>query len=100
MGVTACVQCTDKRDGSSCVIKIMKPVKEHRLRREIKILRHLSGGPHIIRLLEVLRDPDTKTPCFVFDLVNATGFRELQACVTDIDVRFYIAQLLKVRGLA
>ncbi len=52
----ACVhglQGTDKRTNSSCVIKIMKPVKEHRLRREIKILRHLSGAPHIIRLIEV-----------------------------------------------
>ena len=68
-------QAIDKRDGSSCAVKIMKPVKEHRLRREIKILRHLAGAPHVIRLLEVLRDPDTKTPCFAFDLVNATNFR-------------------------
>jgi len=59
-------------------------------------LRHLSGGPHIIKLIEVIRDPDTKTPCFVFDLVNATGLRELQAVVTDLDVRYYMAQLLKV----
>lgn len=78
------------------VIKIMKPVKEHRLRREIKILRHLAGGPHIIPLFEVDRDPDTKTPCFVFELVNATSFRELQASVTDYDVRHYMYQLLQV----
>ena len=73
--------------------------QEHRLRREIKILRHLNGGPHIIRLIEVIRDPDTKTPCFVFDLVNATGLRELQAVVTDLDVRFYMGQLLKVSAM-
>jgi casein kinase II subunit alpha len=88
-------QGIDKRDNSQCVIKIMKPVKEHRLRREIKILRHLRNSPQIINLREVLRDPDTKTPCFVFDLVNTTNFRELQARVTDNDVRFYLGQLLK-----
>ncbi len=38
---------------------------------------------------------DTKTPCFVFELVEATGFRELQASVTDADVRLYTYQLLR-----
>lgn len=85
----------DLRTNSRCVVKIMKPVKEHRLRREIKILRHLVGRPYIISLFEVTRDPDTKTPCFVFELVNATNFRDLQASVTDFDVRNYIYQLLK-----
>jgi serine/threonine protein kinase len=41
-------------------IKIMRPVKEHRLRREIKILGHVRGHPNIVTLLEVLRDPDTR----------------------------------------
>ncbi|KAG1665074.1 hypothetical protein FOA52_012493 [Chlamydomonas sp. UWO 241] len=79
----------------SCVVKIMKPVKEHRLRREMKILRHVQGGPHIINLLEVIRDPDTRTPCFVFDLVNAASFRDLQQLVNDHDVRNYMYQLLQ-----
>lgn len=86
----------DLRTESVVVIKVMRPVKEHRLRREIKILRHVNGGPNIITLLEVLRDPDTKTPSFVFEPVNAMGFRELQASVTDMDVRMYLLQLLKV----
>ncbi len=85
----------DLRNRSKCVIKIMRPVKEHRLRREIKILRHVRGGPNVVQLLEVLRDDETKTPCFVFEFVNAMGFRELQAAVTDLDVRLYIYQLLR-----
>jgi len=61
-----------------CVVKIMRPVKEQRLKREIKILRHVRGGPNIIGLLDLVRDPDTKTPCFVFELVDAVPLRELQ----------------------
>jgi hypothetical protein len=34
----------DLRSDSRKVVKIMRPVKEHRLRREIKILRHLQVG--------------------------------------------------------
>lgn len=78
--------------GQQCVIKIMRPVKEHRLRREIKILQHVKGGPNVVGLLEVVRDADTKTPCFVFEFVDAIGFRELQAAVSDADVRHYIYQ--------
>jgi hypothetical protein len=66
--------------GASCVVKIMRPVKEQRLKREIKILRHVRGGPNIVTLVDLVRDPDTKTPCFVFEMVDALPLRELQVC--------------------
>lgn len=64
--------------GARCVVKIMRPVKEQRLKREIKILRHVCRGPNIIEMRDLVRDPDTKTPCFVFELVEAVPLRELQ----------------------
>lgn len=78
----------------TCVIKVMRPVKEHRLRREVKILQHVSGGPNIVRLLDVVRDPETKTPSFVFDFVDAIPFKELLSVLSDLDVRYYMFQLL------
>ena len=39
-----------------CVVKILKPVKKKKIKREIKILQNLCGGPNIIKLLEVLYD--------------------------------------------
>jgi casein kinase II subunit alpha len=80
-------------DGGRCVVKIMRPVKEQRLKREIKILRLVSGGPNIITLHEVVRDPDTKTPCFIFDFVDSMPLKELQSVVTDMDVRSYMYQV-------
>jgi len=51
------------------VVKILKPVKKRKIKREIKILQNLCGGPNIIKLLEVVRTPsrrrnyrNTKTP--------------------------------------
>ena len=62
----------------------------------MKILRHLNGGcPNIVSLFEVTRDPDTKTPCFIFELVEATSFKDLQNLCSDFDVRNYMYQLLK-----
>jgi casein kinase II subunit alpha len=82
-------------NGDRCVVKIMKPVKEARLRREIKILQHVDGGPNIIRMLELVRDPETKTPCIIYELVDAISLKDLQAVVTDYEVRHYMYQLLK-----
>ena len=39
-----------------CVVKVLKPVKKKKIKREIKILQNLSGGPNIVSLLDVVRD--------------------------------------------
>jgi len=39
-----------------CVVKVLKPVKKKKIKREIKILQNLSGGPNIVGLLDVVRD--------------------------------------------
>ena len=102
-----------------CVIKVLKPVKKKKIKREIKILQNLSGGPNIVGLLDVVRDSQvrvnvtslreaakllegltldeqSKTPSLIFEYVNNTDFRSLYPKFVDYDVRFYIFELLKV----
>ena len=71
-----------------CVIKILKPVKKKKIRREIKILQNLCGGPNIIKLLDIVRDPQSKTPSLIFEHVNNTDFKILYPTLTDLDIRF------------
>ncbi|KAL6167948.1 Casein kinase II subunit alpha' [Exserohilum turcicum] len=89
-----------------CVIKVLKPVKKKKIKREIKILQNLSGGPNIVSLLDVVRDNQvsdgsgwlgdwSKTPSLIFEYVNNTDFRSLYPKFQDFDVRFYIFELLK-----
>ena len=103
-----------------CVIKVLKPVKKKKIKREIKILQNLSGGPNIVALLDVVRDPQvslsrnrtlfffaprdltecvlpqqSKTPSLVFEYINNTDFRNLYPKFQDYDVRYYIYELLK-----
>ena len=73
--------------GAKCVIKILKPVKKKKIRREIKILQNLSGGPNIIQLLDVVRDPESKTPSLVFEYVDNQDFKTLYPTLTDYDIR-------------
>ena len=46
-----------------CIIKVLKPVKKKKIKREIKILQNLSGGPNVIGLLDVVRDPQVSMKC-------------------------------------
>jgi len=79
---------------AKCVIKILKPVKKKKIKREIKILQNLCGGPNIIRLLDVVRDPQSKTPCLIFECVNNTDFKVLYPTLTDADIRYYVHEIL------
>lgn len=79
-----------------CVIKILKPVKKKKIKREIKILQNLWGGDNIIKLLDVVRDPQSKTPSLVFEFIDNTDFKVLYPTLTDMEIRYYILELLKV----
>lgn len=76
-----------------CVVKILKPVIRKKLKREISILSHLRNGPNIINLLEVVRDPASKTPSLVFEYINNADFKTLYPTFVDYDVRRYMFEL-------
>ena len=82
-------------NNTRCVIKILKPVKKKKIKREIKVLQNLCGGTNIIQLLDVVRDPQSKTPSLIFEFVNNTDFKVLYPTFTDHDVRYYMLELLK-----
>lgn len=85
---------------TKCVIKILKPVKKKKIKREIKILQNLCGGTNIIKLLDVVRDPQTKTPSLIFEYVDNIDFKILYPTLSDYDVRFYMYELLKALDFA
>ncbi|KAG7191946.1 Casein kinase II subunit alpha [Scheffersomyces spartinae] len=85
----------DLTKGANCVIKVLKPVKRKKIKREISIIRNLVGGPNIIGLIDIVREPQLKTPGFIFEHVNNLDFRQLYPMFTDTDIRFYMYELLK-----
>uniref|UniRef100_A0A8B9F8E3 non-specific serine/threonine protein kinase n=1 Tax=Amazona collaria TaxID=241587 RepID=A0A8B9F8E3_9PSIT len=79
------------------VVKILKPVKKKKIKREVKILENLRGGTNIINLVDTVKDPVSKTPALVFEYINNTDFKQLYQILTDYDIRFYMYELLKLR---
>ena len=88
-------QAVDTRNDAKVVIKILKPVNKKKIRREIKILENIRGGVNIISLLDVVRDPHSRTPALVFEYINNTDFKQLYQTFDDADIRFYLFELLK-----
>lgn len=85
----------DTSVNDNVVIKVLKPVKKKKILRELKILQTLQGGPNIVRILDIVREPYTKTPSFVFEYINASDFRVLFPALTDMEIRYYMYELLK-----
>ena len=80
-----------------CVIKVLKPVKKKKIKREIKILQNLAGGPNVIALLDVVRDPSSNIPALITEYIHNVDFKVLYPRFNDFDIRFYMFELLKVR---
>lgn len=85
----------DMTRGELVVIKVLKPVKKKKILREVKVLNNLRGGPNIVGLFQVVRDPETKMPSFIFEHVNNVDFKVLYPRLRDHEVRFYMYQVLK-----
>uniref|UniRef100_A0A1B6EX55 Casein kinase II subunit alpha n=1 Tax=Cuerna arida TaxID=1464854 RepID=A0A1B6EX55_9HEMI len=88
-------EAVDLTNDEKCVVKILKPIKKKKIKREIKVLQNLQGGTNIINLLAAVKDPISQTPALVFEYVSNTDFKQLYLSLTDFDIRFYLLELLK-----
>uniref|UniRef100_A0A6Q2XPS6 non-specific serine/threonine protein kinase n=1 Tax=Esox lucius TaxID=8010 RepID=A0A6Q2XPS6_ESOLU len=52
------------------VVKILKPVKKKKIKREIKILENLRGGPNIISLVDIVKDPVALDYCHSMGIMH------------------------------
>ena len=86
--------------GERIIIKALKPIKRKKIKREIKILQNLSGGPHIIQLYDIVREPSSKMSALIFEHVNNLEFRSLYPTFSDYDIRYYMFQVLEALDFA
>lgn len=87
----------DVKHSKKVVVKVLKPVRRRKIKREIKILQNLRGGENIIALLDIVRDNTTLTPALIFEHMQNVDFKVFYKQITDYDCRFYMYEIL--RGL-
>lgn len=78
-------------------IKIFKPVKKEKIRREVKIMYELKDCSNIVRIFDMVRDASTKTPAMITEYVNQ-GDRDIKKICSHFsndDIKHYILSALK-----
>ena len=80
------------------VIKVLKPVAKKKIKREIKILRNLSGGPNVVGLVDVVRDHTSRSHSLVMEHVQSADWRDLYRVLTELEIKQYVFQVLRVCG--
>lgn len=83
------------KEKKTCIIKVLKPIKEKKICREAKILHTLKGIPSIVQILDIVRDKVTGTKSFIFAYQRHTETRSLFPQFTLDDIRYYMRVLLE-----
>lgn len=82
-----------RRNKEKMVIKVLKPVRATKINREILILRNLSHK-NIIRLLDVVMDPDSQTFSLIFEYIEHEECINMFGRFTYEDTVEYCRQML------
>lgn len=84
-----------KSNNQKCVIKVLKPVKSEKIYREIKILQILYGGPNIVLLTDLVKEPVSRIPCFIYEWIPTTESKHMFTRLSDFECRLYTYKVLQ-----
>ncbi|WUR05065.1 casein kinase II subunit alpha (CSK21) [Vairimorpha necatrix] len=88
-----------RTDNDRVVIKLLKPVRESKINREILILKNLNHD-NIIKLEDVVMDKDSSTYSLIFKYIKHDDTIKLFETFDINDIRFYSRQILKALSYA
>jgi len=82
-------EASNANNGERCVVKVLKPIKKRKIKKEVKVLLNLMGAPNTVRLLDMVRDKRSKIPCLIFQFVAATSWKDINWQEEDLQLYFY-----------
>lgn len=80
--------------GMRCTIKLLKPQKKDRIRREVLVLQHMKNAPFSTNLLDLIRCPETRTVGLVYAYNDNVPIQKLFDQLTGNDIKRFIYQIL------
>lgn len=97
-GIAAGENEKPNKDGEKkIIIKVLKPVRSGKIKREVKILSNLKGGPNIVKLLDTCKAGNEHS-CFmalIFEHIEHENVKDLMLQFDNLDCKYYMYQLLK-----
>ncbi len=52
-------------NGAHVAIKILRPIKKEKIKREVKIMQTLADCKGVVKYVDIVKDPSTKTTSLV-----------------------------------
>ena len=80
--------------GRTVVVKVLKPVRKMKIKREIHVLQAMAGCGGCVKLLDVVRDPVSKYVSLVFEYVEAMDWKDRFQSLTEPQCQHILYQLL------
>ncbi|KAJ3215548.1 Casein kinase II subunit alpha [Dinochytrium kinnereticum] len=93
-------ECIDRKTTNSYVVKVFKPQKTKKYKREVLVLKNLQGGPNIVRFVGCCMDPENNEPAIIFERRVNINWKEYYPTMTYNDIRHYIHALLRALSYA
>ena len=82
-------------------IKVLKPhVEKSKILRFIKVSEALKGGPNILELIDVVKDPETNDPVLIIELLEHDEIQKIKKSFNYKDIRHYMYQILQTLDYA
>ena len=82
------------------VIKILKPINDYNVAREIKVLEILKGGPSIVKFIEPVKDEEDETSCLVFEYTKMVNLYDVKEIITPKDIKIFLFKILEAMDYA
>lgn len=79
---------------SNVAIKILKPVRQKKINREILVLKHLLNHPNVVKMIDVVKDGDSQSHSIIFEYIEHRETRLLFSELSKKEFVFYARQVL------
>lgn len=86
----------NKETKQKVVIKVLKPIKQQKINREVCILNHLSSHKNVIELVDVVYDKPTKSYSLIFNYIDhEESYAVLRSIDSYKDIVHYCKNILE-----
>ncbi|RKO91080.1 kinase-like domain-containing protein, partial [Blyttiomyces helicus] len=82
------------------IVKLIRPSKSKKIKREIFILNQLRGGPNVIDFFGAYIDTKSHEPALVFAKVENIDWKELYPKMSKVEINYYAFELLRALDFA
>jgi casein kinase II subunit alpha len=86
---------TEKHTNKKVVIKILKPINQNKIKREVVILKYLNECPNSVHLLDITKGEATDIYCLIYNNISGHDLKLASKNISPEDMKLYIFKILK-----